>query len=71
MDGVIQWLVEGDPTIRWQALRDLARAAEATVERERRKVARDSWGACLLAKPDPERTWAGGLSPDGGLYLPK
>jgi len=46
-------------------------AAERTVERERRKVARDGWGARLLARQDPEGTWAGGRSSDGGLYSPK
>src|SRR5437773_9516966 len=70
-DRVIQWLLDGDPAIRWQALRDLVGTADATVERERRKVARDGWGARLLARQDPEGTWAGGLSSDGGLYSPK
>jgi len=68
---VIQWLLDGDPAIRWQALRDLVGSAERTVEQERRKVARDGWGARLLARQDPEGTWAGGLSSDGGLYSPK
>src|SRR5258707_12692257 len=68
---VIEWLLDGDPAIRWQALRDLAGASERTVERERRKVARHGWGARLLARQDPEGTWAGGLSSDGGLYSPK
>src|SRR5207244_5217121 len=49
-DSAIQWLLDGDPAIRWQALRDLVGAAERTVERERRKVARDGWGARLLAR---------------------
>ncbi len=70
-DEAIQWLLDGDPAIRWQALRDLVGAAERMVERERRKVARDGWGARLLARQDPEGTWAGGLSSDGGLYSPK
>ena len=70
-DGAIQWLLDGDPAIRWQTLRDLVGAAERTVERERRKVARDGWGARLLARQDPEGTWADGLSSDGGLYSPK
>ena len=71
-DGAIQWLLDGDPAIRWQALRDVVGAAERTVERERKKVARDGgWGARLLARQDPEGTWAGGLSSDGGLYSPK
>ena len=70
-DRAVQWLLDGDPAIRWQALRDVAGAAERTVGRERRKVARDGWGARLLSRQDPEGTWAGGLSSDGGLYSPK
>jgi hypothetical protein len=64
-DRVIQWLLDGDPAIRWQALRDLVGAAERTVARERRNVAHDGWGARLLARQDPAGTWA------GGLYSPK
>jgi hypothetical protein len=70
-DPVIRWLLEGDPAVRWQVLRDLVGGSERTVERERHKVARDGWGARLLAKQDPAGTWAGGLSSDGGLYSPK
>src|SRR5947209_8410961 len=70
-DGAIHWLLDGDPAIRWHTLRDLVGAAERTVERERRRVARDGWGARLLARQDPEGTWAGGRSSDGGLYSPK
>jgi hypothetical protein len=69
--GAIQWLLDGDPAIRWQTLRDLVGAAERAVEQERRKVARDGWGARLLARQDPEGTWAGRHSSDGGLYSPK
>ncbi|MGH7493566.1 MAG: hypothetical protein ACREOO_14405 [bacterium] len=68
---VVQWLLAGDPAIRWQVLRDLVGAGERTVERERQNVARDGWGARLLARQDPEGTWAGGQSSDGGLYTPK
>src|SRR5437762_4906882 len=70
-DSAIQWVLDGDPAIRWQALRDLVGTVERSVEQERRKVARDGWGARLLARQDPEGTWAGGLSSDGGLYSPK
>jgi hypothetical protein len=35
------------------------------------RVAQHGWGARLLARQDPEGTWAGGLSSDGGLYSPK
>jgi hypothetical protein len=68
---VMEWLLDGDPSIRWRVLRDLVGAAESAVGRERRRVARDGWGARLLARQDPRGTWAGGPSSDGGLYLPK
>jgi hypothetical protein len=70
-DTVTRWLLNGDPAIRWQVLRDLIGAADRTVKRERQKVAREGWGARLLARQDPAGTWAGGLSSDGGLYHPK
>src|SRR2546428_9989947 len=70
-DKAIEWLLDGDPAIRWQTLRDLVGASELSIERERSKVAREGWGARLLARQDREGTWAGGQSSDGGLYSPK
>ena len=68
---MIQWLLDGDPAIRWQTLRDLVGAAKRAVEQEQRKVPRQGWGARLLDKQDPAGTWAGGQASDGGLYSPK
>ena len=65
MTSTIDWLLEGDPAIRWQTMRDLVRAPERAVERERAKVARSGWGKRLLVLQDPAGTWA------GGLYGPK
>jgi hypothetical protein len=70
-DPVVRWLLDGDPAVRWQALRDVVGAADRTVDRERRKVARGGWGARLLARQGPTGTWAAGRSGDGGLYSPK
>jgi hypothetical protein len=70
-DKAIQWLLDGDAAIRWQTQRDLLGADERTVERERKKVARDGWGTRLLARQDPQGRWAGGQSSDAGLYSPK
>lgn len=64
-DPTIQWLLQGDPAIRWQALRDLVGAPDRTLERERGKIAREGWGARLLARQGSEGTWG------GGLYSPK
>jgi hypothetical protein len=70
-DAVLDWLLAGDPAIRWQALRDLLDAGERTVARERRRVAREGWGARLLALQSADGRWAPGKSGDGGLYSPK
>jgi len=70
-DKASRWLLDGDPAVRWQVLLDVVGAAASLVERERQRVAREGWGARLLARQDPEGTWAGGLSSDGGLYSPK
>lgn len=64
-DGVLDWLLEGDPSIRWQALRYLVGATPDEVEAERQRVAEAGWGARLLALQDPDGQWA------GALYSPK
>jgi hypothetical protein len=71
LDETVRWLLDGDPAIHWQTLRDLIGASERSVERARSKGAREGWGARLLARQNCEGTWAGGQSSDGGLYHPK
>jgi len=57
---VIDWLLEGDPAIRWQVLHDLTDAAGEEVAAERARVEHEGWGARLLALEDPDGLWAGG-----------
>src|SRR3954466_3358055 len=57
---VIDWLLEGDPAIRWQVLRDLTDASAAEVAAERAGVEHHGWGARLLAPQDPDGLGAGG-----------
>jgi hypothetical protein len=57
---VIDWLLEGDPAIRWQVLRDLTDASPDDVEAERARVEGEGWGARLLDAEDPDGLWAGG-----------
>src|SRR5438477_4569792 len=45
---VIEWLLDSDPSIRWQVMRDLIGESDATVGRERARVAAEGWGARLL-----------------------
>jgi hypothetical protein len=57
---VIGWLLEGDPAIRWQVLRDLTDASPDEVAAERARVEHEGWGARLLAEEDADGLWAGG-----------
>jgi hypothetical protein len=57
---VIDWLLEGDPAIRWQVLEDLVHAPADEVAAERRRVEHEGWGARLLAAEDADGLWAGG-----------
>ena len=61
---VIDWLLEGDPAIRWQVLRDLTDASPEEVAAERARVASEGWGAQLLELQGPDGRW------DGGTYRP-
>lgn len=57
---VIGWLLDADPAIRWQVQRDLTDAPADEVAAERARVAREGWGAQLLAAQDPDGRWSGG-----------
>ncbi|HYE87743.1 MAG TPA: hypothetical protein VEA16_15375 [Vicinamibacterales bacterium] len=55
----IEWLLAGDPSIRWQTLRDLCAAPAAVVAAERARVAVDGSGASVLALQAPDGRWGG------------
>jgi hypothetical protein len=57
---VIAWLLEGDPSVRWQVMRDLLDGPEAMWRAERARVETEGWGARLLAHQDADGQWAGG-----------
>jgi phosphoglycolate phosphatase-like HAD superfamily hydrolase len=56
---VIRWLLDADPAIRWQVLRDLTDAPARRVAAERAKVATEGWGARLLAMQGSDGRWGG------------
>jgi hypothetical protein len=57
---VLDWLLDSDPALRWQVLRDLCDAPPEVVTAERARVATEGWGARLLAVRDQDGQWAGG-----------
>lgn len=59
-DSVIAWLLDSDPSIRWQVMRDVMDAPEAEWAAERAKVEIEGWGARLLSCQDEDGQWAGG-----------
>lgn len=59
MNEVTSWLLDADPAIRWQVLRDLTDASDPEVAAERALVARAGWGKQLLDLQSNGQ-WAGG-----------
>jgi hypothetical protein len=67
---VLDWILDSDPSIRWQALRDLTDASADAVAGERARVATEGWGARLLALQGEDGQWAGGACFPGGWVAP-
>lgn len=61
---MLDWLLDSDPSIRWQVLRDLTDAPAEEVRAERARVAVEGWGARLLALQGDDGQW------DGGTFFP-
>ena len=59
---IIQWLLDSDPSIRWQAMRDLTGAPDEEVAAERAKVATEGWGVQLLSGQGADGYWGAGTS---------
>jgi hypothetical protein len=70
---VLDWLLQGDPAIRWRVLRDLADADPDRATAERRHIATEGWGRRLLDGQRPDGLWSSDQGPKShrGLYMPK
>lgn len=79
---VVDWLLDADPAIRWQVLRDLIDAPDNVVVAERARVATEGWGARLLGrermaeavhlvrdKQQPDGTWLLENTHPGEVYF--
>jgi hypothetical protein len=56
---VVDWLLDSDPSVRWQVMRDLTGASADEVAAERARVATEGAGARLLALQGADGRWAG------------
>jgi hypothetical protein len=61
---VTDWLLDSDPALRWQVLRDLVDASPEEIAAERGRVATEGWGARFLGEQAEDGLW------DGGTYRP-
>ena len=55
----IKWLLDSDPAIRWQVMRDLTGEDANVIAAERSRVATEGWGAHLLAQQSSAGNWGG------------
>ncbi|HEY7565005.1 MAG TPA: hypothetical protein VIA81_08780 [Acidimicrobiia bacterium] len=62
---VTDWLLDADPSIRWQVMRDLMDVSATRLRSERARVAKEGWGARLLSLQTDNGQWG------GGAYSPK
>jgi hypothetical protein len=53
----IDWLLDSDPAIRWQVMRDLTGASADGVASERGRVATEGWGAQVLGRQEADGRW--------------
>jgi hypothetical protein len=63
----LDWLLDSDPAIRWQAMRDLTDASPAAIAAERTRIPHEGLGGEILARQKPDGSWRRANSP---VWLP-
>ncbi|HUO29086.1 MAG TPA: hypothetical protein VMU80_07715 [Bryobacteraceae bacterium] len=65
---VLKWLLDSDPAIRWQVMRDLTDEDPDVIAAERSRIATEGWGAQLIARQSTSGKW-GRPAEDRGLLI--
>lgn len=60
-ENILKWLLDSDPSIRWQALTCLTNSSKTKILAERKRIAFDGWGAQLLSYQGSDGKWADSL----------
>ena len=68
-DATIAWLLDGDPVIRWQTMRDLLDEPAEVWEAERRRVGAEGWSAAMFARRAADGAWPKGRWTDSPWSL--
>lgn len=58
-DSAVRWLLDSDPSVRWQVMRDLTAAPPHDIAAERTRVTTEGAGARLLALQADDGRWGG------------
>ncbi len=61
---ILNWLVDSDPALRFQALRDLTRSSPASLAAARTRIPREGLGAAILACQGADGAWHRTDEPD-------
>ena len=61
-DTVVDWLLDSDPSIRWQVTRDPMHVPPERVATERARITTAGWGAQLLDQQRPDGNWGDAIS---------
>jgi hypothetical protein len=61
-DPVLAWLLDADPSIRWQVMRDLTDTPAEIATGERARIASEGWGSRLLDQQRPDGQWGDGVA---------
>lgn len=69
--GLVDWMLDSDPALRWRVERDLAGAPPEVWRATRARVATEGFGARLLALQDADGQWAGGAYFPAGFTGPE
>jgi hypothetical protein len=59
----VEWLIDAEPAVRWQAMRDLTCASVGEIYAERARVPHEGLGAEILARQESDGSWRRADSP--------
>lgn len=60
-NNLLNWLMEGVPSISWQTMRDILESDENEILKESNKIEKSGWGKKLLSYQDKKGMWGGKL----------
>jgi hypothetical protein len=61
-DAGLEWLLDSDPSIRWQVMRDLTTTSRDVLAAERARITSEGWGSSIFDQQRPDGHWGDGLT---------